>query len=155
MKTDDKYDYIIALDITPKEPTESLPPDFVTDLLGLITPKGDPIGNTKLKSDRWYWRFSTPSIDVMNNERSISEYLLDFLKQLPSDSNIWKRLNDHFESEIYFPIERDYFLIEATLDSAVIIELAKRNLTFKLSALFKSEENSPNQSVDPTLTGAF
>ncbi|MBN2684447.1 MAG: DUF4279 domain-containing protein [Pontiellaceae bacterium] len=144
MKTEDKYDYIIALDINPKEPTESLSPDFVTNLLGLkpttITPKGDPIGNSKLKYDRWYWRFSTQPIDVMNNERSISEYLLDFLQQLPDDCNIWEQLNEHFESEIYFPIERDYFLIEVTLDSEVISELAKRNLTFNLSALYKSEE---------------
>jgi hypothetical protein len=144
MKTNDKYDYIIALDVNPKEPTESLRPDFVTDLLGLkpskVTPKGDPIGNTKQKYDRWYWRFSTLSIDVMNNERSVSEYLLDFLKQLPDSVSIWNRLNELCETEIYFPIERDYFLIETTLNSEVIRELAKRNLTFNFSALFKSDE---------------
>lgn len=145
MKTDNKYNYIIALDINPKEPIGSLSPDFVSDLLGLkptnITQKGDPIGNTKLKYDRWCWRFSTPLIDVMSNEHSISEYLLDFLRQLPDGSNIWKQLCDHFEAQIYIPIERDYFQIEVTLGPEVIVELAKRNLTFNFSALFRSEEN--------------
>jgi len=142
------HEYIIALDIHPKDAETGFDYTYVTEKLGIqpssVTRRGarfkGALGRQDYRYDRWYWRLATRPRSFASG--NLSAHLVSFLSQLPRSKRIWAKLSESCECEIFLPLERDYFLIEFDLEPSASQELALRNLKLRVSTLSRSAKGA-------------
>ncbi len=146
---DNSDGFLFSLGFTPKDYDGEKDANWVTDLLKLKPTGGHKVGDTWGQSNQrtfkyWRWEYTSPWITYYpsETEKSFSDYLLEFLRLLPSDKSVWDILNVHCDYSLYIPVEREYSIIEVEFDVSVLQELAKRKLEIRLSTLSREESVS-------------
>ena len=138
----DIFTYLFMLDVEPLLDSKQM--EDVSRLLHVqptnVVRKGQRMsglaGRSGMVYRSWSWQFASPTYSS-SSRASFSGRLLHFLSRLPDSRSVWNRMRRSFTYSLYVPVERDYFLIEVSLEPDVWPELTKRHLRLEFSSLHK------------------